>query len=209
MPFCICFGRQYGSGGREIASLVAKELGYRYLDKELMELSAEHGNISKETAAKIDERPTSSLLYSIATNAAPFSGNGTIGFHVPMNDRLYVAESEIIKKIASEESAVFVGRCSDYFLRGKVPCMSVFVCGDKEHRVKRIMQRRGCDEKKATELLTKTDKRRSSYYNFYTGRKWGQVQNYDLCIDSSVLGIEETARLIAEVARAFAKKCAE
>ena len=203
MPNSICFGRQYGSGGREIAALVAKELDYHYYDKELITLSADHSNISRETAETLDEKPTSSLLYSIATNQSAFTGNGAIGYHIPANDRLYIAQSEVITGIAQTENAVFVGRCSDYFLRDKDHVLSVFIYGDNEHRISRVMQRNGCDERKAAELMKKTDRRRASYYNFYTGRKWGDMQNYDLCVNSSMLGIEESARLIAYVARSY------
>ena len=196
MPNSICFGRQYGSGGREIAALVAKELDYHYYDKELITLSADHSNISRETAETLDEKPTSSLLYSIATNQSAFTGNGAIGYHIPANDRLYIAQSEVITGIAQTENAVFVGRCSDYFLRDKDHVLSVFIYGDNEHRISRVMQRNGCDERKAAELMKKTDKQRKNYYNAYTDYKWGDITNYNMVLDRSKLGIDGRVEIL-------------
>jgi len=199
--YSICFDRQLGSGGREISRAVAEELGFNYYDEEIVTLAAKESNLCEETVKEIDEKPTASLLYSVVTNTSHYTGSGAFGFNVPINDKLYIAQNELIKNKAENENSVFVGRCSDYILSKKQNNISVFVYGDMEHRTERIMQRHNCDEKKAAELISKTDKRRASYYSFYTGNKWGAMQNYDICVNSSLLGIEGTAKLIADIVR--------
>ncbi|MBQ7010895.1 MAG: cytidylate kinase-like family protein [Clostridia bacterium] len=200
--FSICFDRQLGSGGREIAGAVANELGFRFLDKEIIALAAEHGNLSKDTAESIDEKPTTSLLYSVVTNTAHYTAGG-LGYNVPINDKLYIAQTEVIKDIASKENAVFVGRCSDHILAKDPHALSVFIYANDDFRAERVMNSEGCDKKKALDIIAKGDKKRASYYNFYTGKKWGAMQYYDLCVNSSLLGIEGTAKLIADFARKF------
>ena len=206
MPFfSICFGRQLGSGGGEIARKVAEELGFRYLDKEIIELAAERGNLSKDAVESIDEKPTASLLYSVVTNTAHYTAGG-LGYNVPINDKLYIAQTEVIKDIASKENAVFVGRCSDHILSKEPNAFSVFIYADADDRADRIAKKENCDIKKAQDIIAKGDKKRASYYNFYTGKKWGAMPYYDLCVNSSLLGIEGTAKLIAEFARNFMNK---
>lgn len=206
MPFySICFGRQLASGGREIAHRVADELGFRFLDDEIITLAADHGNLSKETAESIDEKPTTSLLYSVVTNTSHYTAGG-LGYHLPINDKLYIAQTEVIKNIAKSENAVFVGRCSDHILAKQENVIRVFIYADTDFRVARVMENDGCDEKKALDKINKGDKKRASYYNFYTGKKWGDTKYYDLCVNSSLLGIEGTGKLIAEYVRAFMNK---
>ena len=200
--YSICFGRQLGSGGGKIAEAVAKELGFRFLDKEIIELAADKGNLSKDAAESVDEKPTQSLLYSVVTNTAHYAAGG-LGYNLPINDKLYVAQTEIIKQIAENENAVFVGRCSDHVLAKDPHSFSVFIYADMDFRAARVMESEGCDNKKALDIISKSDKKRSSYYSFYTGKKWGAMQYYDLCVNSSLLGIEGTAKLIADFARKF------
>ena len=127
----------------------------------------------------------------------------SFGYKPPLNDKLFLLQSDVIRRVSASESCVIIGRCADYVLR-EHPCrLSIFIYGDTAHRKDRIMSRHeGTTEAQAIDLMNKTDRRRSSYYNFYTGGKWGKYDNYHLAINSSTLGIEGTAELIAE----FAKK---
>ena len=205
MPISICFGRQFGSGGREIARAVANELGFEFYDKELITLAAKESGLDVDTARELDERHTGSLLYSIVTDGGHFI-NGAYGNHLPNNDRLYIAQSNIIKDISTKENAVFVGRCANHILAEKKNVIKVFIYANDSDRVERIMQLHDCTEKKAEEMISKADKKRKSYYNFYTGKKWGSMTEHDLCVNSSLLGIEGTAKLIADFARQFKEK---
>ena len=205
MPISICFGRQFGSGGRDIARAVASELGFEFYDKELITLAAKESGLNIDIAEDLDERPTGSLLYSIVTDGAHFVG-GAYGHHLPNNDKLYIAQSNVIKDISAKKNAVFVGRCADHILAEQNNVINVFVYANDSDRVARIMQHHNCTEKKAEEMMIKADKKRKNYYNFYTGKKWGAMQDHDLCVNSSLLGIEGTAKLIADFARQFKEK---
>ncbi len=124
-------------------------------------------------------------------------------YNMPINDKLFLVQSEIIKNAAAKGSAVIVGRCADYVLRDDPRAISVFIHADTKVRAKRVAERNGTTESEAYDLMAKTDRRRANYYNFYTGKRWGETTNYHLCIDSSVLGLEGTAKIIAEFAKQY------
>ena len=129
------------------------------------------------------------------------------GYKMPLNDKLFILQSEIIKEYANEGSGVFIGRCADYVLRGEENLLRVFVYGDLEHRQARVRERHPeVKTAQIIDIINKTDKRRSTYYNFYTGNKWGKFDNYDLAINSSTLGIEGTAEYIANLVKALMNK---
>ena len=195
----ITIGRQFGSGGREIGMRVGELLGFRVYDKELLIMAAEKNGVNADYLRRVDEKATNSLLYTLAMGSSLY-GARNFGIDVPINDQLFITQTEIIKEAAEQESCVFVGRCADYVLRNNPNCISVFIYADKEARINRICQRHEVDRDGAIDLMNKNDKRRINYYNFYTGRKWGKFDNYDLSVDSSLLGIEGTARMIADIA---------
>ncbi len=199
----ITIARQYGSGGREIGERVAAKLNIKHYDEELITMAASEGNLDSEVATKADESAANSLLYTLALGSNLFGSAMSFGYRPPLNDKLFLLQSDVIRRVAAEGSCVVIGRCGDYVLR-EHPCrLSIFIYGDTAHRKERIMARhQGTTESQALDLMNKTDRRRSSYYNFYTGSKWGKYDNYHLAVNSSVLGIEGTAELIAE----FAKK---
>ena len=197
----ITIGRQYGSGGREIGVRLGELLGFRVYDKELLFMAAEKQGIDADALRRVDEKATNSLLYTLALGSSLY-GARNFGVDVPINDQLFITQSEIIKKAAAEENCIFIGRCADYVLREEKNILRIFVYGDLEHRQKRVLQRH--PELKSSQVIdaiSKTDKRRSTYYNFYTGNKWGKFDNYDLTINSSTMGIEGTANLIIDVAK--------
>ena len=194
----ITIARQYGSGGREIGELVAKKLGLPLFDKQLITDAASKGNLSEELLKKTDESCANSLLYTLAMGSNIAGASLHFGYKMPINDKLFILQSEVIKEYAKTGSCVIIGRCADYVLREEENIFRLFIYGDLEHRKERIKERH--PEVKSTgviDLINKTDRRRSSYYNFYTGNVWGKYDNYDMAINSSTLGIEGTAELIA------------
>ena len=198
----ITIARQYGSGGREIGERVAELLGINKYDKEFVTLAAEEDDsLSEEVLEKVDERATSSLLYTLAMGSNLFAMPHAHPHHMPLNDKLFAKQSSLIRKIAEKESCVMIGRCADYVLRESPNRLSVFIYAGIEDRKRRVASRHDITENEAIDYINKTDRRRASYYNFYTGGKWGKYDNYHLAVNSSVLGIEGTAQLIAKMAK--------
>ena len=198
----ITIARQYGSGGREIGEKVAEMLGIPIFDKQLITDAAAKGNLNEEVIKKTDESAANSLLYTLAMGSNVVGTSMHFGYKMPINDKLFILQSEVIKSYAKEGSCIIIGRCSDYVLREEENVFRLFIYGDLEHRKERVQSRH--PELKSSQIIdviNKTDKRRASYYNFYTGNKWGRYDNYDMAINSSTLGIDETAELIAACAR--------
>lgn len=195
----IAIERLYGSGGREIGERVAEILGIKSYDHELIDMAAKRSGLDSQMLYNADEKATNSFLYSLALGAAAH-GSSMFGFDVPINDKLFMTQSEIIKELSQKEACVIIGRSADYILRDHPYLLSVFVYADEESRANRISSRQNCTLNNAKVLMNKTDKRRINYYNFYTGKKWGKNESYNLSIDSSILGIEGTAKVIAEMA---------
>ena len=191
MKSIITIGRQYGSGGREIGRKIADAYGIAYYDKELLAAASEKSGISVDVFEKHDEKYISSFLYSLVAGA--YGENG-----LPMDHKLFLEQLRTIKGLADKGPCVIIGRCADYALRDHENAINVFLHGDVEKRVERAVASYGIDSNKAAEMVIKTDKQRASYYNFYTGRKWGDMQNYDLTVDSIKLGIDNTVKLIMD-----------
>ena len=203
----ITIARQYGSGGREIGEKVAAALGIKHYDENLITLAAREGNLDETVASKADESAANSLLYTLALGSNFFGSAMNFGYKPPLNDKLFLLQSDVIRRAAEEGSCVIIGRCADYVLREHPRRLSVFVYGDLANRKARVMERHeGITEAQAIDLINKTDRRRSSYYNFYTGNKWGKYDNYHLAVNSSLLGIDKTAELIADMARLLMEK---
>ena len=197
----ITIARQYGSGGREIGERVAELLGIPKYDKEFVTMAAEQESaLDPRALEKVDERATSSLLYTLAMGSNMFH-TPHISPALPLNDRLFAIQCSIIRNLAEEHSCVMIGRCADYVLRENPDRLSIFIYADIDARKKRVAERHNVKESEAIDIINKTDRRRASYYNFYTGNKWGKYDNYHIAINSTVLGIEGTARLIADMAK--------
>jgi len=175
----ITIGRQTGSGGREVARLLAERLGVPYYDKELLEKAAEVSGLSRELFVARDEKPTNSFLYSLVMDGYSMGYNNAPGAAMSLDHKIFLAQFEAIKKVAAEGPCVIVGRCADYALDGDPRLLSVFLHADFAFRVKRVASENGISENKARELILKTDKKRSSYYNYYTDKKWGSSFSYD------------------------------
>ena len=206
----VTVARQYGSGGREIGNRVAELLGIPLYDREIITGAAEAADLHPDVAEKEDERAASSLLYTLAMGAHFHIPTTATVAHLPINDRLFMHQSDYIRDRATEGSGVFIGRCADYVLREDPERLSVFIFAPTEARCERVMLRHPeLSRTAALDLITKTDRRRAAYYNFYTGGKWGKYENYHLLLDSHVLGIEEAAATIAEAARRHAERTCE
>ena len=202
----ITIARQYGSGGREIGERVAELLGIPIYDKEIITDAASKGELNAEAIKHADETCASSLLYTLAMGSNILGTTMHFGYKMPLNDKLFILQSDVIREYASQGSCVIIGRCSDYVLREEEGLLRLFIYGDLEHRTERVKQRHPeIKSSQIIDVINKTDKRRSSYYNFYTGNKWGKYDNYDMAINSSTLGIEGTAQLIAAMATKYAE----
>ncbi len=195
----ITIARQYGSGGREVGMRLAEVLGIKSYDRELITMAAQKSGMSSEILNHADEKATNSLLYTLALGSS-YYGAASIGTDVPINDKLFITQSQIIRDLAAEGPCIIIGRCSDYVLRTNPARFSVFIYAPIEARIRRVIERGAAKtEKEARDLISRTDKRRINYYNYYTGRKWGSPDNYNMMLDSSFLGIEGSARAIADV----------
>ena len=194
MKSIITISREFGSGGHSIGKLVAEKLAYRFYDRALVDQVAERSGFSPEFILENGEYASarSSLLFALAA-AGQYSG-------LSMQDRLHIEQAKIIEEFADTGRCVIVGRCADYILRDRTDCLHVFICADMKSRAERIVARYGQNEKSPEKRLTEKDQKRKVYYKNYTGRVWGQAQNYDLCLNSGVLGVETCAELIAQIA---------
>ncbi len=191
----ITIGRQFGSGGREIGEQLAKELGIPLYDKEILAHAAKQSGLHIGLFEKNDEKKTSSLLYTLATNSYFYGASLSSAEHA-IGTQLYVAQVNAIKSLAEAGDCVMVGRCADYFLKKDFDLTSVFIRADQPARIERIMRRYGVAEKNARDMIKKIDKSRASYYNSVTGDKWGDSMIYDLCFNSTALGIDGSVALI-------------
>lgn len=192
----ITIARQFGSGGREIGEKLAKSLDIKFYDKELISRAAKESGMSKELFERVDETAANSFLYSIVTGAYMIGNHVSTNLDLPINDKLFIIQSDIIKDIAAEGSCVIVGRCADYILRDNPDCIKLFIHADLDKRIEKATRDYGLAQEKAEANILKTDKKRGTYYNYYTGEKWGIASNYHMCLDSGVLGIDGTVEVI-------------
>ena len=184
-PLIITIGREYGSGGREIGELVAKTLGIAYYDKKLITLAAQKSGLSDEFIANNEQRVRSGFMQNLAASAAYSSGFFSSQY-LPLSESIFISEAQVIRDIAAKESAVIVGRGADEIHTG---------------RDNTIMARHNLSEAEALKAISTSDKERGNHYFRYTDQKWGKAQNYDVCINSGLMGIEKTAEMLADMAK--------
>ncbi len=190
--YVIAVSRQYGSGGHEIGRKLADKLGIKFYDKELLSKIAKDSGMSKTLVEYYDEMPSRSLLFSLAMDAYPMSFT-----EMPINQKVFQAQVKSIKKIAAEGPCVIIGRCADSILGEDDNVISVFIHADMDAKIARVKERDGLSEDKARERITKTDKKRASFYNFYSlDKRWGEVDSHDITINSGKLGIEGSVELL-------------
>lgn len=203
MNTIITIGRQFGSGGREIGLKVAEALGIPCYDKELLTRAAKESGFCEEMLINHDERPTNSFLYNLVMDTYSFGYNSNSYSDMPISHKVFLAQFDTIKKIGSEGPCVIVGRCADYALADFDNVLNLFIFGDEKCKIKRIMERFDLKEAKAKDMINKKDKQRQSYYNYYSSKKWGRADSYDLCINSSKLGIDGCVNLIKQYVEDF------
>ena len=195
----ISVGRQLGSGGRIVAKMLADEFGCKFYDREVLNLAAKESGFSEEFFEKNDERK--GFLDQIFHMHVPFISDSSFYDNGLSQENLFRLQSDAIRKAATESPCVFVGRCADYVLREHRNMVTVFVTADIDERIKNVCHRLGCSPDEARKLIESREDTRSSYYNYYTGKRWGDSSSYDLCINSSVLGLEGTKEFIADFVR--------
>ena len=200
MKSVITISREFGSGGREIGKRVAEKLGYKFFDAEIIDEVVRSSGISKEIVEKYDEYATykNSLLYTIAVNSGGDSYN-----RLSIANRVQIAQAEVIKKIAEEGRCVIIGRGADYVLREREDCLHVFIRADIAHRVKRVTEIYGDIGKKPEAYLEDKDTRRRVFYRSFTMREWGVIDNYNLVLDSGLIGLDNCADVICKVASLY------
>lgn len=201
MKTIITIGRQYGSGGREIGQKLAQIYNIPYYDKELLKVAAKESGLCEELFENFDEKPTTSFLYSLVMDPYALGYNAN-SFELPLNHKVFLAAFDAIKSVADQGACVIVGRCADYALADYDNVINVFISGDTEPKLKRIVEEYDVLEDKAKDVMVKKDKQRSSYYNYYTSKKWGDLKSYDLVINSSLFGIDGTVELIQKAIEA-------
>ena len=194
----ITIGREYGSAGREIGYKVAEAFDIKLYDKEMLARAAKESGICEEIFHSHDEKPTNSFLYSLVMDTYSMGYSGNSYTDMPINHKVFLAQFDAIKKIADEGPCILVGRCADYALESYPNVVSVFIHADMQSRIRRIARLYDLTDAKAKDLIVKTDKKRASYYNYYTNKKWSDAESYELCLTSSELGIEGTAQAIID-----------
>lgn len=188
MPRIITIAREYGSGGRLIAQKVAQKVGLVYYDNEVIDLAARKMGMDVDAIRKVAEQKSSSFMYTMSSSA----------FSLPLNDQVFVMQSKIIRHLANHDSCIIVNGCADYILEDYDDVLSIFIHAPLESRIRRVKEDYQEVHDDYKKYVTKRDKGRSNYYNYYTTKKWGHLKNFDLTINSD-LGIDEVATIIADL----------
>lgn len=194
----ITIGRQFGSGGHVVGEKLAQRLGIPYYDKQLLIEASKDSGICEELFEDHDEKPTRSLLFSLVSGMQMRGDVSSMYMDMPLNHRIFLAQFDAIRRIASEGPCVIVGRCADYVLKDKKDAVSVFIKADMESRKQRVIELYNVAPDKAEDFVRRADKQRASYYNYYATAAWGDVNNYDLCVDTAKLGIDGTVELLEQ-----------
>ena len=211
MKTIITIGRQYGSAGHEIGRKVAEYFNINFCDKEILTRAAKDSGFCEEMIQHHDERPTNSFLYNLVMDTYSFGYNSSSFVDMPISHKVFLAQFDAIKALADEGPCVFVGRCADYALSEYKNVLNLFIFANDEFKVKYILEHNENikTEKDARDFYLKQDKQRQSYYNYYSSKKWGRADTYDLCINSGTLGVDGTVNLIVQYIEDFEKKNAE
>ena len=192
-------GRQLGSGGHDIGRMLALDFNAKYYDRELLNLAAKESGFSEKIFEENDEKK--GFLRGLLNVQTPHLGGGNLYKSNFSQESLFQFQSDAIRTAAKEGSCVFVGRCADYILRDFKNVVNIFVTASMDFRINQVMVKRNITREEARHFIEHGESRRAQYYNYYTGKKWGAAESYDLCIDSSILGLVETEKLIADFIR--------
>ena len=198
----ITISREFGSGGRTIGKMIAEKLGYKFYDSEIIERVVEESGLSKEIVEKYDEYATHkrSFLYSIAINS---STAGMDPYHgISFANQVQIAQIKVINEIAKDGNCVIIGRGADYILRDRDDVLNVFIYADMKHKADRVLSVYGANEKKIEDRIKDKDTKRKVFYRSFTMREWGVYTNYNLMLDSGMIGLERCADIVCDVAKA-------
>ena len=195
----ICVGRQLGSGGHDIARMLALDFNAKYYDRELLNLAAKESGFSEKFFEQNDEQR--GIFRSLFHMHASHVGDNNMYNNNFSQESLFKFQSDAIRKAAGQGSCVFVGRCADYVLRDRQNVLNVFITASMDFRIQQIMAKQNLDRIAARKFIEQREAKRAAYYNYYTGKKWGHSESYDLCIDASILGLQQTEKFIADFTR--------
>jgi cytidylate kinase len=198
-PIIVCVGRQLGSGGHDIARMLAMDFNAKYYDRELLNLAAKESGFSEKFFEQNDEKK--GFIKGLFNLGSPHVNSGSVYNSSISQESLFKFQSDAILKAADEGSCVFVGRCADYVLRERKNVVSIFITASMEFRIQQVMVKQQIDHAAAHKFIEQRENKRAAFYNYYTGKKWGAAESYDLCIDASILGLQATESLIADFIR--------
>ena len=192
MDKVITITRQYGSGGREIGRKLAEAYEIPFYDNEIISRAAKETGFAEAAFERAEDKASNSLLYSIAMGMNVFS-NQDVGFSgLSLDDRIFLAQSKVIRNVAAEGPCVIVGKCADYILKENENVVNLFINATLDFRIKRAIEVDGISKEKAAETFMKKDKSRANYYKYHSGERWDNVLNYDMAIRSDLCGIDGT-----------------
>lgn len=198
--YIITIGRQLGSGGREIGEKMATRLNIPFYDKELLQIASKESGLGKEFFEEMDEKKSHSLFGGLLSMQNTITDAIYPDYYLS-NETLFKIQSDVIRELAEKQSCLFIGRCADYVLKEIPDCLNIFISAGMEERINRVAALRQIPENKARDIVIRVDRKRAEYYRFYSNKTWGAAESYHLCINSSVLGIDQTAEFILDFAR--------
>lgn len=197
----ITISRQYGSGGRFVARKLAEKLGIPFYDNELITMAAKESGYAENMFEKAEQMSSHSLLYSLS-----MFGTAAGVYGLPLSDKVFLIQSDIIKKCADKGPCVIVGRCADFVLAEYPNVINFFLYSDMESRIKRVETYYSNDAKNIEEDIIKRDKKRAAYYNYYTTQRWGAIENYHLAVNTDAVGIDNCVDILAKFAESYKQK---
>ncbi|ACN83300.1 putative cytidylate kinase [Brachyspira hyodysenteriae WA1] len=196
----ITISREFGSGGRYIGEMVAKDLNIPFYDKAIIEMASDKTGFSPEYIKENEQKLTGASLFNFAITGS-YAGNMVFGNGESLQDTMFFAQSNVIKEVASKHSCVIVGRCANHILEGMDNCINIFIYSDMENKIKRAVEEYKLDSANIEKILKERDKLRAKHYNYYTGKNWGDARNYHACLNSDFIGIDNTIELIEKIAK--------
>lgn len=197
----ITIGREYGSCGLKIGKMLAERLNIPYYDNEIIEMAAKKSGYEEELFKSVDEKQTTSLLFSIAMGVFSYGDKLKPQESMNLSDKLFNIQRKIIEEVAEKGSCIIIGRCSNYILRDKENTLDLFICSSMKNRIETVSKLCNISNTEAEKYIKSVDKKRAGYYNYYTGEQWGERKNYDVIINKDVLGVEGTVEFIEELVK--------
>ena len=200
----ITISRQFGSGGRFVAKMLAERLGIPYFDNELITMAAKESGYAENIFEKAEQMSSHSFLYSVS-----MFGSAAGVYGLPLSDKVFLVQSDIIKKCAAQGPCVIVGRCADYVLRDYPNVINFYLYSDIDSKIERYKKYYNEDEKNDKEIkdeIIRRDKKRAAYYNYYTTQRWGEIENYHLSIHTDAVGVDGCVDILERFVIGFENK---